>query len=155
MRSVAQALQGTALAAVLLLAFCLGTRWLPSATVLATLAACLAACALTALGMALMLSGAALLSKRIGAAMMPVNFACMLALMGGPARAAGDVLGWTLALPYVAAAAALREAIDHDAFPSAPVAIALLVALAWVVAGRWVLARCVVACRRRGSAHTY
>jgi hypothetical protein len=90
MRAAAQALQGCAMGALLLLAFCLGTHWLPSPTVLATLIVAVLACTLTSVGFALALAGAVLLTKRVGALMIPVNFLCMLAVMGGPARDAGQ-----------------------------------------------------------------
>jgi hypothetical protein len=155
MRALAHALQGAAMGAVLLGAFCLGTRWLPSLVVLATLAVCLVGCTLAGLGLALALSGAALLSKRVGALMIPVNFLCMVAVMGGPARTAGAHLAWSSCLPFVAAAQALREASLHDTFAPAPLALAAFGALPWYLGGRAVLAQCIVACRRRGSAHTY
>jgi hypothetical protein len=155
MRALAHALQGAAMGAVLLAAFCLGTRWLPSPVLLITLAVCLVGCTLAGLGLALALAGAALLSKRVGALMIPVNFLCMLAVMGGPARTAGGHLAWASCLPFVAAAQALREALLHEAFAPAPLALAVLGALPAYLAGRAVLARCIVACRRRGSAHTY
>jgi hypothetical protein len=154
MRALAQALQGAAMGALLLLAFCLGTCWLPSFTVLATCVAAFAGCVVTAVGLALALAGATLLSKRVGALMMPINFLCMLALMGGPARAA-EPLAWSAALPFVADAAALRQAVAHDVFASGTIAIALLGALPWYLVGRLVLACCVAACRRRGTIHAY
>jgi ABC-type thiamin/hydroxymethylpyrimidine transport system permease subunit len=155
MRALAHALHGAAMSGVLLLAFCLGTHWLPSPVMLATLVACVAGCTLTGVGLALALSGAALLSKRVGALMIPINFACMLAVMGGPARAAGGHLEWTSGLPFVAAAGALREALRDNVFHFTSIAIAVFGALPWVLIGRGVLARCIVACRRRGSTHTY
>jgi len=155
MRALAHALQGLAMGAILLAAFCLGTRWLPSPVMIATLLACLAGCALTGLGLALALSGAALLSKRVGASMIPINFLCMLAVMGGPARSAGGHLDIASGLPFVAAASALREALRADTFAAAFIAIAVFGALPWYLIGRAVLARCIVACRRRGGTHTY
>ena len=155
MRALAHALHGLAMGAILLAAFCLGTRWLPSPAVIATLLACIAGCTLTGLGLALALSGAALVSKRVGALMIPINFLCMLAVMGGPARTAGGHLDIASGLPFVAAASALREALRDDTFAAAAVAIAVLGALPWYLIGRGVLARCIVACRRRGATHTY
>jgi hypothetical protein len=155
MRALAHALHGVAMSAILLVAFCLGTHWWPSPVVLVTLAACVVACTLTALGLALALSGAALLSKRVGALMMPVNFLCMIALMGGPAREIGAGLAWTAGLPFVAAAGAVRIALRDNVLALHVLAIALLGALPWLLIGRAVLARCIVACRRRGSTHTY
>jgi hypothetical protein len=155
MRALAHALQGAAMGAILMAAFCLGTRWLPSAVVLATLFTCLAGCTLTALGLALVLSGVGLLSKRVGALMIPINFLCMIAVMGGPARTSGGQVAWSSCLPFVAAAQALREAVLHETLAPAPLVLAVVGALPWYFAGRWVLARCIVACRRRGSTHTY
>jgi hypothetical protein len=155
MRALVHALHGAAMGAVLLGAFCLGTHWLPSPVVVATLVLCLLGCTLSGLGLALGLSGAALLSKRVGALMIPVNFLCMLAVMGGPARTSGSHLAWTSCLPFVAAAQSLREALVHESFAPAPLALAVFGALPWYLAGRAVLAHCIVACRRRGSAHTY
>jgi len=155
MRALAHALHGLAMGAILLAAFCLGTRWLPSPVVIATLLACVAGCTLAALGLALALSGAALLSKRVGALMIPINFLCMLAVMGGPARTAGGHLDATACLPFVAAAGALRQALHDDTFALVAVALAVFGALPWYLAGRGVLARCIVACRRRGGTHTY
>src|SRR5262249_14958446 len=120
MRALAHALHGLAMGVILLAAFCLGTRWLPSPGVIATLLACVVGCTITGLGLALALSGAALLSKRVGALMIPVNFLCMLAVMGGPARSAGGHLDVAAGLPFVAAASALRQALGDDGF--APVA---------------------------------
>ena len=155
MRALAHALQAVVMGAILLAAFCLGTRWLPSPVVLLTLLACIVGCTLTSLGLALALSGVALLSKRVGALTIPLNFLCMLAVMGGPARTLGGELAWTTALPFVAAAAALREALHANTFAGPSIAIAILGAFPSYLAGRAVLVRCIVACRRCGSTHTY
>jgi hypothetical protein len=155
MRALAHALHGIAMAAILLAAFCLGTGWLPSPAVVATLLACVAACTLTGLGLALALSGAALLSKRVGAMLIPINFLCMLAVMGGPARTLADPFDAAAALPFVAAAAALRQVLRDDTFAPGMLATAVLGALPCYLIGRGVLVRCIRACRRRGGTHTY
>jgi hypothetical protein len=154
-RAVAHALHGLASATLLLAAFCMSTRWWPGAAACTALAAGVAGCVVTSLGLAMALSGAALRFKRVGVLLLPVNFLCMLAVMGGPAQQAAEQASWTLALPYVAGSAALRSALAHGEAPVGLMAIAVLAALPWWLAGRAVLARCEIACRRAGTTHVY
>jgi hypothetical protein len=154
-RALAHALHGLASSAVLLAVYCAATRWWPSAAVGAALAAGVAGCVLTSLGLAMALSGAALRFKRVGVLLLPVNFLCMLAVMAGPAQDAAAHASWTLALPFVAGSAALRIALEQGRPAPGLMALALLSALPVWLAGRAILARSAIACRRAGATHVY
>jgi hypothetical protein len=154
MRALAQLLQATLIGALMVVAFCLGTGWRPSAAVAIALPAAVLACHATTLGLAMALSGAALLTKRMAALMLPVNVGCMLAIVGGPGRPAEPDGAW-LAVPYVAVASAMRSAVDHEVLAVDRLAIGAAVGMACLLAGRRVLARCVTSCRRAGSLHVY
>jgi hypothetical protein len=154
MRALAHLVQGTFFGAILVVAFCLGTRWLPSAAVLVSILVCLGACLVTTLGIALALSGVALMLKRTGPVLMPVNALTMWCLVGGPsALPAPSGLG--LALPYASASSALRLVVEHDTISPLRWALAWAVAAACLFLGRRVLATCAMACRRSGSVHGY
>lgn len=154
-RAVGQAVQGAVVAMLLCASFCLGTRWLPSAAVLAAFALALIGTGLSAVGIAAAVSGIALFTKRMGPVTTPITFLCMMAMMGGTAQQAATNGGWRLALPFTADAALVRGAIAHGdiALQSAVLAIAGAVPL-WL-AGRLILARCAWASRRAGSTQAY
>lgn len=154
MRAVAHLVQGTVFAAILLVAFCGGTGWLPSPVVLLSFLVCLGACHVTTLGIALALSGVALLAKRTGPVLLPVNALTMWCLVGGPAVLPAPS-GLGLALPYASASSALRLAVEHDAISPTRWALAWLVAAICLFVGRRVLAASAMACRRSGAVHGY
>jgi hypothetical protein len=154
-RAVAHALHGLASSAILLAAFCAATRWWPPAAAWLAFGAAALAGALTSLGLAMALSGAALRFKRVGVLLLPVNFVCMLAVMAGPAPSVIGHAPWTLALPFVAGSAALRGALETGHAAPVPMAFAVSSALVVWLAGRAILARSVLACRRAGTTHVY
>ncbi len=155
MRAVASLCQGLLLGAVLLAAFCMGTRWLPSASVFLALGTVLAAYSLSSIGLSLAFCGAALLSKRVSTMMLPVNFLGIAAILGhhasGPVQA-GD--GW-LYLPFVAGATAVRMAIEQGVVDPTLCGIALASAVPCCVCGCLVLRKCAMACRRSGTTNVY
>ncbi len=154
-RATVQALHGVLTGAVLLLAFCLGTRWLPSSTVLAALLVAELACCITAVGLAMAFAGVALLSKRATMLSMPVNFLCIVAMSSHHAPSFDRLDNPWLYLPLVAAARVVRVAVEDGRVDPALCGIALASTVPAVLLGRFVLARCAVACRRAGNTHVY
>jgi ABC-2 type transport system permease protein len=154
-RAMVQALHGSVLGAVLLLAFCLGTGWLPSPAVMTTLLVAGAACCATAVGLAMVFAGVALLSKRATMLAMPANFLCIVAMTAHHAPSFDRLDNPLLYLPFVAAATAVRSAVEGGRFDLMACGIGLASAVPCVLLGRLVLARCAMACRRAGTTSVY
>jgi hypothetical protein len=154
-RTAARICLSVPMAVVLVGAFCLGTRWVPPPVVAAAMAVAALACGLTGLGLGLAFAGAALITKRVVALGMPVNFLCMLAFMSQHAPASDRLDNPVLYLPFAAAATLVRRAVELGRFEPVLVTQALVGVVVWVPLGRLVLARCVRACRRAGSVNLY
>jgi hypothetical protein len=154
-RAAARICLSVPMALVLVGAFCLGTGWVPPAVVVAATAVAALACGLTGLGLGFAFAGAALVTKRVVALGMPVNFLCMLAFMS-PHAPVGDRLdNPVLWLPFVGAATLVRRAVEQGRFEPVLAAQALVGVVAWMPLGRLVLARCIRACRRAGSVNLH
>lgn len=154
-RAVAQAVQGAAIAVLLLAAFCLGERWMPSIAVLASFALALLGTGMSAIGIAAAVSGIALFTKRVGPVTTPITFLCMIAMMGSTAQQAAARGGWWLAVPFTADAALVRRAIAHGEIAPGPALLALAGGVPLWLAGRFVLERCTWASRRAGSTQAH
>jgi ABC-2 type transport system permease protein len=142
----------TASSLVLLLAFAIGTKWLPTPGAMASIFVGLGIIWVTGLGFGLLSAGLALLWKRTTLLLIPINFLFILAVMGVHAR---DLASVGTYMPFVGASALIRAGIGGQAGDSGYAAVAALVSAAYLALGAFLFGRCEKAVRAAGKVGVY